>query len=124
MITTSDPFFTFFPHYCTCLQNKDLPSLTNGIASSFGMTQFSLNEGYLTIIFAPNMDRAMPPSLRKVAKKSDPIEKFLILPVLLDISHCISNGNSSFTFVSKSTAIWLISLFRGFKGKGFNLFYL
>src|SRR5688500_15558388 len=68
------------------------------------------------------MDRASPPSLRKVANNFDSIEKFLILPVLLENSHCISGGSSSFTFVSKSTDRWLISLFRGFKGKGFNLF--
>ena len=76
----------------------------NGITSSFAIIQFSMNWVYFIIIFAPNIVKASPPSLRKVANKFDSIEKFLILPVLFENSHRIS-GNSSFTFVSKRTDI-------------------
>src|SRR5918911_4082420 len=84
---TSEPTFTFEPHHSTCLQNNDLPSLTNGIASLYGMTQLSLNSLFFNNSVAPNIVKATPPSIRIVANKCFPMCIFLILPVLLEYTH-------------------------------------
>ena len=80
------------PHHSTCLQNSDLPSLTNRIASGVGMTQFSLNCLLFNNFFAPYIVNASPPSVRKVVTNLLWTLKFLILPVFLENSYWRSSS--------------------------------
>ena len=72
------------PIHRICLQNNDFPSLINGIASCFGMTQFSRKSLVLKRACAPSMVRAMPPSDLSVPKLKSFEPKLLILPVFFE----------------------------------------
>ena len=95
IIATSEPTLMYEPHHSTCLQNSDLPSLTNRIASGVGMTQFSLNCLLFNNFFAPYIVNASPPSVRKVATNLLLRLKFLILPVFLENSYWRSSPSSA-----------------------------
>ena len=106
MTTASDPILIFEPNHSTCLQNNDLPSLTNGIASSFGIMQLCLKLSQVNKIEAPKIVRAMPPSDLKVPISLPFVPKFFILQVFLEYENDNSLGRTPDTPLPKSASTW------------------